>query len=138
MKEKVSKGGVGFSKGRHFGVSQNWGDNFGGPNNKDYSLLGSISGSPYLGELPCRFSGGLTLMLFKVQILGFMVATQVGTISVHDRNPFEPRIRPSAVKGLLSRPWKDLESRFLLRPPTVDPGLINPLLLRALILGSLS
>ena len=77
-------------------------------------------------------------MLFKVQILGFMVATQVGTISIHDRNPFEPRRRTSAVKGLRSRPWKDLESRFLLRPPTVDPGLINRLLLRALILGSLS
>ena len=25
---------------------------FGGPNNKDYSILGSILGSPYFGKLP--------------------------------------------------------------------------------------
>ena len=28
---------------------------FGGPHNKDYSILGSILGSPYFGKLP--FSG---------------------------------------------------------------------------------
>ena len=32
----------------HMGVSQN----FGGPNSKDYSILGSILGSPYFGKLP--------------------------------------------------------------------------------------
>ena len=34
------------------GVSQNWGYHFGGPCNKDYSILGSILGSPYFGKLP--------------------------------------------------------------------------------------
>ena len=34
------------------GVSQNQGYHFGGPNSKDYSILGSILGSPYLGKLP--------------------------------------------------------------------------------------
>ena len=34
------------------GVSQNYGYLFGGPNNKDYSILGSILGSPYFGKLP--------------------------------------------------------------------------------------
>ena len=33
-------------------VSQNWGVPFWGPNNKDYSILGSILGSPYFGKLP--------------------------------------------------------------------------------------
>ena len=28
------------------------GTNFGGPHNKDYSILGSILGSPYFGKLP--------------------------------------------------------------------------------------
>ena len=36
------------------GISQNWGYLFGGPNNKDYSILGTILGSLYLGKLPCR------------------------------------------------------------------------------------
>ena len=36
------------------GVSQNWGYLFGGPNNKDSSILGSILGSPYVGKLPYR------------------------------------------------------------------------------------
>ena len=27
---------------------------FGGPNNKDYNILGSILGSPYFGKLPFR------------------------------------------------------------------------------------
>ena len=34
------------------GASQNWGYHFRSPNNKDYSVLGSILGSPYLGKLP--------------------------------------------------------------------------------------
>ena len=38
----------------HVGSSQNWGYLFGGPHNKDYSILGSILGSPYLGKLPCK------------------------------------------------------------------------------------
>ena len=33
-------------------VSQNYGYHFAGPQNKDYSILGSISGSPYFGKLP--------------------------------------------------------------------------------------
>ena len=33
-------------------VSQNWGYHFGGPQNKDYSILGCILGSPYFGKLP--------------------------------------------------------------------------------------
>ena len=36
----------------YLGVSQNWGYLFGGPYNKDYSILGSILGSPYFGKLP--------------------------------------------------------------------------------------
>ena len=32
------------------GVSQNYGYLFGGPHNKDYSILGSILGSPYCGK----------------------------------------------------------------------------------------
>ena len=34
------------------GVSLNYGYLFGGPHNKDYSILGSILGSPYFGKLP--------------------------------------------------------------------------------------
>ena len=36
------------------GVSQKWGYHFGGPNKKDYGILGSILGSPYFGKLPYR------------------------------------------------------------------------------------
>ena len=36
------------------GVSQNQGYPFGGPYNKDYSILGSILGSPYFEKLPNR------------------------------------------------------------------------------------
>ena len=35
-----------------FRVSQNWGYHFGGSHNKDYSILGSILGSPNFGKLP--------------------------------------------------------------------------------------
>ena len=38
----------------YMGVSQNQGYHFRGPNNKDYSILGSILGSPYFGKLPYR------------------------------------------------------------------------------------
>ena len=34
-------------------VAYNQGYLFGGPHNKDHSLLGSILGSPYFGNLPC-------------------------------------------------------------------------------------
>ena len=36
----------------YMGVSQDWGYPFEGPNNEDYSILGSILGSPYFGKLP--------------------------------------------------------------------------------------
>ena len=36
----------------HMGVSQNKGYHFGGPYSKDYSVWGSILGSPYLGKSP--------------------------------------------------------------------------------------
>ena len=36
------------------GISQNYGYLFGGPHNKDYSILGSILGPPYFGKLPYR------------------------------------------------------------------------------------
>ena len=38
---------------RVYRVSENSGYPFGGPHNKDYSILGSILGSPYFGKLPC-------------------------------------------------------------------------------------
>ena len=38
----------------YMGDSQNWGYLFGGPNNKDYSILGSILGYPSFGKLPYR------------------------------------------------------------------------------------
>ena len=34
------------------GVSQNLGYHFGGPHNKDYSILESMLGSPYVGKIP--------------------------------------------------------------------------------------
>ena len=37
-------------------VSQNYGYHFGGSFNKDYSILGSILGSPYLGKLPYTYT----------------------------------------------------------------------------------
>ena len=36
----------------HGGGSQNSGFPIGGPQKKDYNILGSLSGSPYLGKLP--------------------------------------------------------------------------------------
>ena len=38
--------------GGDLGVSRNWGYLIGGPNNQDYSIWGSILGSPYFGKLP--------------------------------------------------------------------------------------
>ena len=34
------------------GVSESYGYLLGGPNHKDYNILGSILGSPYFGKLP--------------------------------------------------------------------------------------
>ena len=39
----------------HMGVAKMLGYLFGDPHNKDYSILGSILGSPYLGKLPCVY-----------------------------------------------------------------------------------
>ena len=36
---------------------------FWGPNNKDYSILGSILGSPYFGKLPYNRRPGMTRSL---------------------------------------------------------------------------
>ena len=41
-----------FAGGLAFGGFQSLGYHFGGPYNKDYSILGSILGSPYFGKLP--------------------------------------------------------------------------------------
>ena len=49
---------IGFPKsptGCHPGGFPKLGYLFGGPHYKDYSILGSILGSPYLGELPPSF-----------------------------------------------------------------------------------
>ena len=48
------------------GVSQNWGYHFRGPNKKDYSIFGSILGSPYFGELPCSLSRS------SIAVMGFV------------------------------------------------------------------
>ena len=36
-------------------VPENSGYHFWGPHNKDYSISGSILGSPHFGKLPCPF-----------------------------------------------------------------------------------
>ena len=41
-----------FASWRQVGVSQITGTFLGGPHNKDYSILGSILGSPHFGKLP--------------------------------------------------------------------------------------
>ena len=45
---------------------------FRGPCNKDYSILGSILGSPHFGKLPFKASGDAKLQLW-VQGLGLRV-----------------------------------------------------------------
>ena len=40
-----------------WGLAGNYGYHFGGPHNKDYSILGSILGLPYFGKLPGVFVG---------------------------------------------------------------------------------
>ena len=44
-------------RGRIWGVSQNFGYHFGGPNNRDYSIMGSILGSPNFEKLPFKAEG---------------------------------------------------------------------------------
>ena len=44
-------------KGILSGGFPNYGYLFGGPHNKDYSILGSILGSPYFGKLPSSVIG---------------------------------------------------------------------------------
>ena len=48
-------------------MSQNYGHHLGGPYSKDYSILGSIFGSPCLGKLP------LVVLGIGVEGLGFRV-----------------------------------------------------------------
>ena len=56
---------------------------FGGPNNKDYSILGSILGYPYFGKLPNRFLRTLPGSWFLARPhpyggLGFSVGVERG------------------------------------------------------------
>ena len=52
-RERLSAGTLhGVVVNTEFGVSQNRGTLFGGPYNKDYSILGSMLGSPCFGKLP--------------------------------------------------------------------------------------
>ena len=48
----IQKSGV----AAYLGVSKKWGVPFWGSLYKDYSILGSIFGSPYFGKLPLRSS----------------------------------------------------------------------------------
>ena len=52
------------------GVSQNWGYHFGGPNNKDYGILGSILGFPYFGKLTYEAASKLLVCSLLVLKLG--------------------------------------------------------------------
>ena len=66
------------SKEAHdLGVSQNYGYHFGGPNNEDYSILGSILGSPYFGKLPFNvFAFGGRALDAAAQLLVFQLDQQ--------------------------------------------------------------
>ena len=52
-----------------YGGSQNYGYPFGGPHNKDYNILGSTLGFPYLGKLPYRdpITGVMGIMVNKME-----------------------------------------------------------------------
>ena len=56
----------------YLGVSQNQRYRFGGPHNKDQSILGSISGSPNFGILPLHSKG------FRVTLLGLRLRVEAG------------------------------------------------------------
>ena len=61
------------------GVSQNQGYLFGGPNNKDYSILGSILGSPtrcQLRQSPCHLQVWLAYAAGNVQSHGASADTR--------------------------------------------------------------
>ena len=51
------------------GVSQNWGYHFGGPHNKDYSIIGYTLGPPDFGKLPY----GSSKVVPEVPLRGFTV-----------------------------------------------------------------
>ena len=60
-------------------VSQNRGYHFGGPNNKDYSILGSILGSPYFGKLiynPFNIVVAMFFSIMPIQLQKDMVPEQ--------------------------------------------------------------
>ena len=60
------------------GVSQNWGYHFRGPHNKDYSILGSILGSPHFGKLPFHNSrGNEKIILVVIVIIMFFLRSCV-------------------------------------------------------------
>ena len=72
------------------GFSQNKGYPFGGPHNKDYSMLGSILGSHYFGKLP--YSRFYLSML--VDYVGcrrrFTASTMVTMAQCHSRHGRRP------------------------------------------------
>ena len=45
----------------YMGGSQNWGNLFRDPQNKDYSILGFILGYPNFGKLPCGMGMRLSI-----------------------------------------------------------------------------
>ena len=56
------------------GVSQNQGYLFGGPYHKDYSIVGSILGSPYFGKLPSIFL--VKTCLNQVEVIKYEVCSK--------------------------------------------------------------
>ena len=82
------------------GVSHNWGYLFGSPNNKDYSISGSILGSPYFGKLPYgRFSTYpfQGILRFQKPTLTCMTGHQpVASISRTGAETRNPKHQPSA------------------------------------------
>ena len=55
------------------GVSQHYGYLLGDPYNKDYSILGSLLGSPNFGKLPYRFTWGYIGLHRLIRVLGWRV-----------------------------------------------------------------
>ena len=51
------------------GVPPNWGYLFWGPHNKDYSVLGSILGSPYFRKLPNHANQTLSEPSWSTKVL---------------------------------------------------------------------
>ena len=68
------------------GVSQTNGYHFGGPNNKDYSILGSMFGSPYLGKLPYRsFLGYMLIFSRSIWVVVKIMGPFLGTLNIRCR-----------------------------------------------------